>query len=246
MADELRFGRGPRTPARGLNGLVALFCVTVGTFAMTRSWWEPATPEGILVEVRGDVPEPGLRAVSPPTALVALRAAGADPDALVEVPEGHLVEGQALRVEGSRVLVEAVSQPLLVALPIDVNKADPTQLAAVPGLSRRVAESIVEDREHRGAFRSLADLERVSGVGYATVERLRPFVSVSESPPVDINRATAAELETLPGIGPVLAARIVVDRVDRGAYASLDDLERVRGLRSDVVDGLRDLATATP
>lgn len=48
--------------------------------------------------------------------------------------------------------------------------------------------------------------------------------------PVAINRATAAELETLPGVGPVLALRIVAHRDAHGPFASLSDLERVRGL----------------
>lgn len=44
--------------------------------------------------------------------------------------------------------------------------------------------------------------------------------------PLDINTATQADLEGLPGIGPVLAARILQHR----PYQSLDDLEKVKGL----------------
>jgi competence protein ComEA len=49
--------------------------------------------------------------------------------------------------------------------------------------------------------------------------------------PVDINRATIAELETLPRIGPAIAARIVAEREANGPFASLAALEgRVRGI----------------
>ena len=48
--------------------------------------------------------------------------------------------------------------------------------------------------------------------------------------PVDINRANEDELRVLPGIGGVLAARIVEAREREGPFASLDDLRRVRGL----------------
>ena len=48
--------------------------------------------------------------------------------------------------------------------------------------------------------------------------------------PLDINRATEDELRTLPGIGSVLAARIVQAREREGPFASLDDLRRVPGL----------------
>ncbi|MCY1007383.1 helix-hairpin-helix domain-containing protein [Nannocystis pusilla] len=44
--------------------------------------------------------------------------------------------------------------------------------------------------------------------------------------PVDLNRASASELESLPGIGPELARRIVEGR----PYATVDDLDRVRGI----------------
>ena len=48
--------------------------------------------------------------------------------------------------------------------------------------------------------------------------------------PVDVNRASAAELETLPGVGPATAAAIVAERDLNGPFASFDDLERVPGI----------------
>jgi competence protein ComEA len=47
---------------------------------------------------------------------------------------------------------------------------------------------------------------------------------------VDIDRATAEELDELPGIGPALAARIVQDREANGPFGSMDALEEVRGI----------------
>jgi competence ComEA-like helix-hairpin-helix protein len=48
--------------------------------------------------------------------------------------------------------------------------------------------------------------------------------------PVDLNRAEAAELARLPGIGPVLAARIVQARLERGSFERPEDLLTVRGI----------------
>ena len=48
--------------------------------------------------------------------------------------------------------------------------------------------------------------------------------------PVDVDRATAAELERLPRIGPKLAATIVADREKMGPFGSLQGLERVKGI----------------
>ena len=59
-----------------------------------------------------------------------------------------------------------------------------------------------------------------------------------------MNQATAAELERLPGIGPVTAARIVVDRAEHGPYPTLDDLRRVPGIGPATVENLLDEAVA--
>lgn len=48
--------------------------------------------------------------------------------------------------------------------------------------------------------------------------------------PVDLDRATAAEIEALPWIGPALAGRIVASRQQCGAYGSLQALTRVYGI----------------
>jgi len=61
--------------------------------------------------------------------------------------------------------------------------------------------------------------------------------------PVDLNTATAAQLDALPGIGPATAAAIVRDRETHGPYASVDDLSRVRGIGPAKLAQLRDLVT---
>lgn len=48
--------------------------------------------------------------------------------------------------------------------------------------------------------------------------------------PIDINLASAGELEALPGVGPALAARIVAFRQAHGRFATLDEVERVPGI----------------
>ncbi len=61
---------------------------------------------------------------------------------------------------------------------------------------------------------------------------------------ININTATAAEFELLPGIGPTLAQRIVDDREANGKFKDVNDLDRVRGIGPRTVDRLRDLVTA--
>ncbi len=58
--------------------------------------------------------------------------------------------------------------------------------------------------------------------------------------PINVNAATAMELERLPGIGPVLAARIIEEREENGLFSSADDLERVSGIGPKKVAAMRD------
>jgi len=62
--------------------------------------------------------------------------------------------------------------------------------------------------------------------------------------PVDVNIASAGDLERLPGIGAVLAARIVAEREERGPFATIDDMARVNGIGPATIDGFRDRAIA--
>ena len=58
------------------------------------------------------------------------------------------------------------------------------------------------------------------------------FDSGASNPPllVDLNRATVAELDQLPGVGPSTARAIVDHRTRNGPFASVDDLLAVRGI----------------
>ena len=68
-----------------------------------------------------------------------------------------------------------------------------------------------------------------------------------DSAPLDVNLASAAELERLPGVGPALAARIVEARTRDGPFGSVDDLRRVRGVGGATLERLRPrLAVNTP
>jgi competence protein ComEA len=58
---------------------------------------------------------------------------------------------------------------------------------------------------------------------------------------VAVNRATAADLERLPGVGPVLAGRIIGVRDDNGPFEAVEDLLDVPGIGERVLETLRDL-----
>jgi len=56
---------------------------------------------------------------------------------------------------------------------------------------------------------------------------------------ISVNLATAEELQKLPGIGPVLARRIVDDRARNGQYARPEDLLRVKGIGPKTLESLK-------
>jgi competence ComEA-like helix-hairpin-helix protein len=85
----------------------------------------------------------------------------------------------------------------------------------------------------RGAASGSADsVSRTAGVSRRRVEPA-PLGRL------DVDRATGAEFERLPGIGPALAARIIADRSSRGPFSTPEGLLRVRGIGPKTLDRLR-------
>lgn len=76
---------------------------------------------------------------------------------------------------------------------------------------------------------------------------LVPAVSAPAGPPagpvVDVNLASPRELDGLPGIGPVLAERIVAHRTQHGPFGTVDDLADVQGISDAMVDEIRSSIT---
>lgn len=61
--------------------------------------------------------------------------------------------------------------------------------------------------------------------------------------PIDLNRATPAELDALPGVGPATATAIVSFRDEHGPFAAVDDLLDVRGIGPAKLDAIRPMVT---
>ncbi len=62
--------------------------------------------------------------------------------------------------------------------------------------------------------------------------------------PIDINQATQEDFETLPGIGEMLARRIVKNRDVYGAFQEVDDLKRVHGIGEKKLANIKEFITA--
>lgn len=68
----------------------------------------------------------------------------------------------------------------------------------------------------------------------------RSYGRASRDNLVSINNADAKELDTLPGIGPAIAKRIIDYRTEKGGFKSIDELKEVRGIGDAKYERLRD------
>jgi competence ComEA-like helix-hairpin-helix protein len=155
------------------------------------------------------------------------------------------------RAEVALALENVRRSPLQPGERIDPNTAPPEQLARLPRVGPALAERIVAHRDANGPFRSLDDLGAVAGIGPALLQGVAPHVTLPARPVatfgtgqagarIDVNRATAEELQRLPGIGPALAERIVAFRQANGPFRAVEDLEQVSGIGSRSLERLRD------
>lgn len=168
---------------------------------------------------------------------------------------GHLTASDEKAKERAR-----AAEPLGAGARVDPNQADAVQLDRLPGIGPATAAAIIDSRTEGLVFRDASDLVAVPGIGPSTVEKMAPWLtfegaSVASSGAVrerrrpspapargvgsvDVNRASALELERLPRIGPAIAARIVQQRARR-PFSSVEDLARVSGIGPATIEAVR-------
>lgn len=120
----------------------------------------------------------------------------------------------------------AVTRPGLYHLPPGTRVSD--ALAAAGGPS---AEA---DLSSLNRARLLRDGEHL-----VVPRRVAPGTATAGAGRLDLNTATAQDLEALPGIGPVLAGRIVAYRAAHGPFQRVEDLLQVEGIGPKLLDRLR-------
>ena len=111
------------------------------------------------------------------------------------------------------------------------------------GFSERQAESILNYRAKGGRYRRPSDFAKSYVVADSVYKRLEPFIDI---PRIDINKADSATFETLPGIGPYFASKMVSYRKTLGGYSKPEQLLEIYHFDQEKYDGLKDLITCSP
>ncbi len=179
----------------------------------------------------------------------------------------QLAGGDIVRQAELSLRAQAATRPLGPGERVDIEHATAEELARLPRIGRRLALRIVADRRDRGPFGTLAGLARVPGLTPGVLRDLAPYATFGGvsaavtspepglppaprwppdskpgracSEPIPLNQADAETLQCLPGIGPVLAVRIVAERDARGPFRDAADLARVKGLGKTRIERLR-------
>ena len=124
----------------------------------------------VTVHIAGAVATPGLYTLPNGTRLIdAIMAAGGT----LSTADMHALNLAQPVQDGARYAI-----PVLRAT-VNVNIAGAGELESVPGISRTVAQAIVNYREASGAFTEVDQLLDVPGIGPSTLAAIRPFVSVN-------------------------------------------------------------------
>ena len=89
--------------------------------------------------------------------------------------------------------------------------------------------------------RVLVDGEQILVGSPPAAAAKKAAAKISTSNPLDLNRATAAQLDTLPGIGPVTAQRILDYRSKVGRINSVDELKKISGLGGAKFEEIKNL-----
>lgn len=111
------------------------------------------------------------------------------------------------------------------------------------GFSERQAQSIDNYRSKGGRFRRPSDFASSYVVADSVFRRLEPYIRI---PKIDLNRSDSALFETLPGIGPYYAARMVSYRRELGGYSYPEQLMDIYRFDEERYRALEDLIECSP
>jgi competence protein ComEA len=137
---------------------------------------------------------------------------------------------------------------------IDINMATTDQLQTLPGIGPEKSQAIIDYRKNSGPFIHIDDLTKVKGIGETTLDNIKDLIYVKEietnkalkessQTKININTAGISVLKKLPGIGDVLAKRILEYRDQVGQFSSREEIMNVKGIGEKTYESIKELIT---
>ena len=166
---------------------------------------------------------------------------GTELEVYVQNPDGVYLRAESAQTPSGTTLMERTLTAASTSTASSVSSS--AAPSAVP--SSAVTSEMAPTRDTQAPETALSpETTEVSGTAVSSsAVSTAASVTASASGKVNINTATAAELDTLPGIGPVKAQSIIAYREANGSFSSIEDLILVDGIGEKTMAELRPLIT---
>ena len=134
--------------------------------------------------------------------------------------------------DGSQIVVPSKTNPASVSLSPPTSDSSPSTEMPALGLDSTSPESTFTEGEKSHTSK--------------TVKPQKSTVKETPKSAIDLNRATAEELQQLPGVGPAMSERILQYRKENRGFTSVDDLDNVRGIGPKTLEKIRPFVIVKP
>lgn len=162
-----------------------------------------------------------------------------EPEIVVQPPEAKDI---------SVAITGGVATPGVVTVPVSSRLQNVVDAAGGLSPDADVSSLNMAGRVGDGERVVIPVIDGNASLSAPTAERDAADIALDASPseadaPLDLNTASIPELEALPGIGPVLAGRIIAYRTANGPFSSVDELMEVEGISTDTLEELLPFVT---
>ncbi|CAF2524177.1 unnamed protein product [Rotaria sp. Silwood2] len=135
---------------------------------------------------------------------------------------------------------------------INLNHASEDEFLMLPGITRQIAQNIIQYRQLNNGFKRIDELLYITGINHDLYECIRFDITIDSSSQnlvnnkqeyININSATYNQLCTIPGLTPIVINRIIERRERKGLFRFVEDLLKIKGINYIVLASIRSYIT---